>query len=389
MEADTNQMKPSYSELLKKYKYLRKMCVKNIATFCWYYCYYMQRVRTIYFLKIDKYELEIEARRLEIQKMKRHFVLRQIAHSCGEEVKAKEIEKQVAQEFAKVDNEYKKDVKYIHEMEKWGKKEWLSKREMHLKHRALFRIAEKVAPRLNKKVSAKGRKLWKEVFRALKEWDWARFDELCQQAKSFPRREEKFEKDAKGLSKFQKEVERLDQVYEQEHDGLLFCMCMFPLHNMIHKLENKKYIAKRQKKIFGRIAAINKIHDLYKGLVENDVDIQEGEFPSELMNVTYLMTCNLSGTTHIEGFIPIANNLQVDEHLTLKRDPTNKYDEHAIAVFTEGGERIGWVARQDNALISRLMDAGKLLYGKIKEKGELKILTGYLKLSFDVYLCDI
>ncbi len=384
-----DQLKPSYSELLKDYKYLRKMCARNIATFYWYYCYYMQRVRTIYFLKIDKYVLEIEARRIEIRKMKRHFVLRQIAHGCGEEVKVEEIEKQVSQEFAKVDSEYEKNVKYIHEMEKWGKKEWLTKRIMHSKQKALLGIAEKVAPRLNKKVSPKGRKLWKAVRRALWEWDWARFDELCQQAESFPRQEEKFEKDAKGLSKFQKEVERLNHVYDQEHDALLFCMGMFPLHNMIRKLENKRYIAKRQKKIFKEIAAINKVYDLYKGVLENDVDIQEGEFPNELMNVTYLTTCNLSGTTHIKDFIPIAHGLQVGDQLTLKRDPTNKYDEHAIAVFTEGGKRIGWVARQDNELISRLMDAGKLLYGKIKEKGELKILTGYLKLSFDVYLCDI
>jgi hypothetical protein len=49
----------------------------------------------------------------------------------------------------------------------------------------------------------------------------------------------------------------------------------------------------------------------------------------------------------------------------------------------EKGVQIGYVPRSDNSIISRLMDAGKIILAKISKKEQVE---GWLKISIDVYL---
>lgn len=49
-------------------------------------------------------------------------------------------------------------------------------------------------------------------------------------------------------------------------------------------------------------------------------------------------------------------------------EPNNPYDKQAIVSKTGNGVKIGYVPKQDNIVFSRLMDAGKLLFGRISDK---------------------
>lgn len=49
-------------------------------------------------------------------------------------------------------------------------------------------------------------------------------------------------------------------------------------------------------------------------------------------------------------------------------EPNNPYDKQAIVIKTGNGVKIGYVPKQDNIVFSRLMDAGKLLFGRISDK---------------------
>lgn len=51
--------------------------------------------------------------------------------------------------------------------------------------------------------------------------------------------------------------------------------------------------------------------------------------------------------------------LKPGTELTLYREPDNKYDEWAIAVYLGENDRIGFVTRFKNETVARLMDAGR------------------------------
>lgn len=52
-------------------------------------------------------------------------------------------------------------------------------------------------------------------------------------------------------------------------------------------------------------------------------------------------------------------NIVPEAELTLYREPDNKYDKWAIAVYTANDDMIGYIPRFKNETIARLMDAGK------------------------------
>ena len=59
------------------------------------------------------------------------------------------------------------------------------------------------------------------------------------------------------------------------------------------------------------------------------------------------------------------------------------HDAQAIVIKATDGVKIGYVPRQDNVIFARLMDAGKLLFGKITEK-EKK--GKWVRISIDIFL---
>ncbi len=56
--------------------------------------------------------------------------------------------------------------------------------------------------------------------------------------------------------------------------------------------------------------------------------------------------------------------LQLGETLTLRREPANRYDRNAIAVWFKN-EHLGYVPRSENRTLAQMMDRGEQLEGRI------------------------
>ena len=97
---------------------------------------------------------------------------------------------------------------------------------------------------------------------------------------------------------------------------------------------------------------------------------QNGELtiPKPFERDIFLFDTYVAGTTHIEGMEELEPYLNIDDRLEFFREPDNPYDKHAIVIKTADCVKIGYVPRQDNVIFARLMDAGKLLFGKITSK---------------------
>lgn len=112
---------------------------------------------------------------------------------------------------------------------------------------------------------------------------------------------------------------------------------------------------------------------------------QNGELtmPKPFEREIFLFDTYIAGTSFIEGIEELEQHLSEGDKLDFFREPDNKYDSKAIVIKTDNGVKIGYVPRNDNAIFSRLMDAGKLLFGRITLK------KGYgkrVKINIKVYL---
>ncbi|MBL3600100.1 MAG: HIRAN domain-containing protein [gamma proteobacterium endosymbiont of Lamellibrachia anaximandri] len=56
--------------------------------------------------------------------------------------------------------------------------------------------------------------------------------------------------------------------------------------------------------------------------------------------------------------------LQIGETLKLRREPANRYDRNAIAVWFKN-EHLGYVPRSENRTLAQMMDRGEQLEGRI------------------------
>ena len=97
----------------------------------------------------------------------------------------------------------------------------------------------------------------------------------------------------------------------------------------------------------------------------------------------FLFDTYVAGTTHVEGIEELEQYLNIEDKLDFFREPDNQYDKQAIVIKTEDGVKIGYVPKQDNVIFARLMDAGKLLFGRISAK-EKK--GSCVKINIKVYL---
>jgi hypothetical protein len=82
---------------------------------------------------------------------------------------------------------------------------------------------------------------------------------------------------------------------------------------------------------------------------------------------TMLIHCEIAGTGYrdLSGVEP---GLEIGSLLPLKREPSNPHDKLTIMIFDAAGHHLGYVPRAKNEVLARLMDAGKLLFGKLEQK---------------------
>ncbi len=130
------------------------------------------------------------------------------------------------------------------------------------------------------------------------------------------------------------------------------------------------------------------MNDLLKSESGNLLGLLHGKagdlvIPKPFEKDIFLFDTYIAGTTHIEGIEELALYLNVDDKLDFFREPDNAYDEQAIMIKTVNGVKLGYVPKQDNIIFARLMDAGKLLFGRISHK-ETK--GRWVKIKIKVFL---
>lgn len=97
----------------------------------------------------------------------------------------------------------------------------------------------------------------------------------------------------------------------------------------------------------------------------------------------FLFDTYIAGTSYIEGIEELEPYINVGDKLNFFREPDNPYDSKAIIIKNADGIKLGYVPKADNVIFSRLMDAGKLLFGKITDK---KMQEKWLKINIKIYL---
>ena len=67
------------------------------------------------------------------------------------------------------------------------------------------------------------------------------------------------------------------------------------------------------------------------------------------------------------------------------RSEINKYEENAVAVFSEGN-KVGYIPEKDVIIFSRLLDAGKALTAKVSDID--RSYNNLAKIKISIYLLD-
>lgn len=98
-----------------------------------------------------------------------------------------------------------------------------------------------------------------------------------------------------------------------------------------------------------------------------------------------LLQTVVAGTTHVAGIEELEPFLRPGDRLELLRMPDNPSDPNAIKIYTRDRVKLGYVPRRDNQILARLMDAGKLLYARLRGKQRQ---DDWLRLDIDIYLTD-
>ena len=70
----------------------------------------------------------------------------------------------------------------------------------------------------------------------------------------------------------------------------------------------------------------------------------------------YLLGCPIAGFTYYQG-VSMLTDMPLGTELQLKRDKNNKYDPQAIMIKCKG-EKIGYIPRNQNSLIYKLLKVG-------------------------------
>lgn len=109
----------------------------------------------------------------------------------------------------------------------------------------------------------------------------------------------------------------------------------------------------------------------------------EAVIPKPFARDIFLFETHVAGTSHVEGILDLEPYLHIDDRLDFFREPDNPHDKEAIVIKNADGVKIGYVPREDNVIFARLMDAGKLIFGRITST---EIAGKWLKIKIKVLL---
>jgi hypothetical protein len=98
----------------------------------------------------------------------------------------------------------------------------------------------------------------------------------------------------------------------------------------------------------------------------------------------FLLEIVVAGTTFIKDIKNIEEQIIPEKVLTMKREPGNKYDEFAIALYCDN-IRVGYVPAQLNLVCSHLMDAGKMFFCRVVSKNWR---GNWLNIKANIYMVE-
>ncbi|WP_296797588.1 HIRAN domain-containing protein [uncultured Methanobrevibacter sp.] len=115
--------------------------------------------------------------------------------------------------------------------------------------------------------------------------------------------------------------------------------------------------------------------------------LQNGGKLKPFLKDIFLIKTYVAGLDYIDYIDDIFPIIKVRDKLDLLREASNEYDKHAILV-KYNGQKIGYVPRKDNYVLSKLMDGGKELYGVVVSFGVDEVYEGYeIKfINFKIFL---
>lgn len=105
----------------------------------------------------------------------------------------------------------------------------------------------------------------------------------------------------------------------------------------------------------------------------------------------FLMNTMINGAMHVEEIHERASELHEGDQVQLILEPKNKYDAKAILVKNAKGDKLGYIPRVKNEVLYHLMDAGKYLFGIVKEGDigeDMDPEDTWIEIYIDVYMAD-
>ena len=99
----------------------------------------------------------------------------------------------------------------------------------------------------------------------------------------------------------------------------------------------------------------------------------------------FLIETHVAGTSHV-AIREVEVHLTAGSSLVLRRDGDNEFDPLAIIILTEKGDKLGFVPRDRNEILARLMDAGKFLFARVESK---EWHGDWLRVAARVFLRDV
>ena len=128
----------------------------------------------------------------------------------------------------------------------------------------------------------------------------------------------------------------------------------------------------------------NELTEVKQNMLSTITSNPLGELIKPLQNEILLFDSYIAGTTHIKDET-VFDDLKEGDKLTLQREPDNRFDENAILVLNEKGQKLGYIPEKDNIVFTRLMDAGKYLIARV---GDMDTKGSFRKISINIYLVD-
>ena len=113
-----------------------------------------------------------------------------------------------------------------------------------------------------------------------------------------------------------------------------------------------------------------------------------GDIIMPFVQELFLLECEIAGTGFVKDIEKKVKALTVGTVVSLVREADNKYDKLAIRIDNASGEKLGYVPRKKNEILARLLDGGKMLYGKVTEV-EFSEFSSWITITIKIYMKDL